>query len=102
MRPLVGCSVCHLLTLPLKFGIRRDILWSNYPLGHEIEALARLEDTLVRGWSHPPRLRDADGRNPECPQLDYEQYRRAGMQVVGGYVGSTPGAFHDFRIFHLS
>ena len=48
-------------------------------MGHEIEALACLEDAFVCGWSHPPRLRNADGRNPECPQLDHEQYRRAGV-----------------------
>ena len=101
MVSLVGCSVCHFLTLPLESGIRRDIFRSDSPLGHEIEASARLEDTFVCGWSYPPRLRDADGRYPECPQLDHEQHRRAGLQLVGRHVGSTPGISSDFRLFHL-
>lgn len=98
MVPLVGCSLRHFLPLPLKFGIRWDILWPNPPLGHEIETLARVEDTSVCSWPHPPCLCNADGRNPECPQLDHEQYGRVGVQLAGGHVGSTPGistlAFH--------
>jgi hypothetical protein len=76
---LVGCSVCHFFALPLKSGIRRDIFWSDSPLGHEIETLAGSEDAFVCGWSHAPRIRDEDGRNPECSQLNHEQYRWAGV-----------------------
>ena len=72
MEPPVRCPVCHFLAIPLKSGIWRDILWSNPPLGHEIEALACLEDAVVRSWSHPSRLRDADGRDSECSQLDHK------------------------------
>lgn len=100
IEPLVGCSVRYFLTLPLEFGIRWDVLWSNSPLGHEIEAPACPEDASICGWPHPSHLRDADGRNTECPQLDHEQYRRASVQLVGGYVGSTPGVFYNFRFFH--
>jgi len=98
----VGRPVRYFLTLPLKFGIRRDVLWSNSPLGHEIETLACLKDAVVRCRSHPSSLRDADGWNPECPQLDHEQHRWAGVQLVSGYAGSTSGVFHDIRFFHLS
>ena len=99
---LVGCSVCYFLALPLKFSIRWNILWSNSPLGYEIETLACLEDTFVCGWSHPSRLCDANGRNPERSQLDHEQHRWAGVQLVGRYAGSTPGMLYNIRLFRLS
>jgi len=67
MESLVGCFICYILALPLEFGIRWDILWSNTPLGHEIKTLACIKDTAVCCWSHPSRLRDTDGWNPECP-----------------------------------
>ena len=102
IRSSVGCSVRYFLTLPLEFGIRRYILWPNSPLGYEVKALACFEDTLVCGRSYPSRLRDADGRNSECPQLNHEQYRRVGVQLASGYAGSTPGMFDDFRSFYLS
>ena len=91
---LVRCPVCYFLALPLKSCIRRDILWLNPSLRHELETLACIEGTSVCGWSHPPHLRDGDGWNPEFPQLDHKQYRRARLQLVGGHAGSTPGIFH--------
>lgn len=101
--PSVGCSVCYFLALPLKFGVRRDILWSNSPLGHEIKALACLKDTPVRRWSHPSCLRDANGWNSECPQLDHEQYGWVGVQLAGGYAGPASGMFdNDIWFFHYS
>ena len=104
MVSLVRCSVCYFLTLPLKSSIWRNVLRSNSPLGHEIQALARPENTFVCCWSHTSRLCDADGWNPERPQLDYKQYGRAGVQLVSGYVGSTPGIFRNtllLRYFNI-
>ena len=94
---LVRCSVSYVLTIPLKSGIWRNIFWSNPPLGYEIKTLARLENPVVCGWPHPPHLRHANGRNSERPQLDYQQYGRAGMQLVGGHVGSTSGSSFGAR-----
>ena len=64
---LVGCPLRYFLTFPLKFGIRRDIFRANSPLGYEVEALARLEDTAICRWPYTSCLRDADGWNPERP-----------------------------------
>ena len=97
---LVRCPFCHLLTLPLKSGLWRNVFRSNPPLGHEVQALARPEDAFICCRSHTPRLRDADGRNTERPQLDHQQHRRVSVQLVGGYVGSTPGTFHEARFLH--
>ena len=72
IKSLVGRSVGYFLTLPLEFSIRWDILWSDSPLGHEIEAFACSEDASVCRRSYPSRLRDADGWNPERSQFDHE------------------------------
>jgi len=87
---VVGRTISMLLTVSPKPDHRRNLLWSNPPLGHSISfSKSYPQNSSLRFWSHPSRLLSTNGRYSERSLTHFRLYRRNRLRLDSRHVGTT-------------